>query len=93
MVVENDFVNIKEFNDISKKILHKIKNSENTRVLRGYKGNPCFVVENRDEIILELRPTENSNYMLYKRDSSGSLDPTQKFEELNAGLKHLSTLL
>lgn len=86
MVAKSNFIDGKEFSNVSKKLLKRIKSESDIRVLRGYKGKPCFVFETEKSIELELRPTDNSNYILYKRDYREVLEPNQKFENLNDGL-------
>lgn len=86
MDVEVDFIDTEEMDSQTKEFLQVLKEDESIRVLRGYKGMPSFVFENQDVIVGELRPTDNANYVLYKRHESEGLVAEEKVDDLNQGL-------
>ena len=87
MDVKVDFIDMEEFDSESKEFLEIINDDERVRMIRGYKGKPSFIIEKDDEVVAELRPTENSNYVLYKRSPSDGLVPEGKVDHLNQGLE------
>jgi len=86
MDVDVDFIDTEDIDSQTKEFLQVLKDDESIRVLRGYKGMPSFVFEEEDMIVGELRPTDNSNYVLYKRDESEGLVAEEKVDNLNQGL-------
>lgn len=87
MDVKVDFIDTEEFDSESKEFLEIMNDDERVRLIRGYKGKPSFILEEDDTVVAELRPTENSNYVLYKREASDGLVAKGKVDHLNHGLK------
>lgn len=83
---ENGFIDTGSLDSDTKEFLQVLKEDESIRVIRGYKGMPSFVVEDDDVIVGELRPTDNSNYILYRRNDSEGLVADKKADDLNQGL-------
>lgn len=83
---ENSFIDTGDLDSDTKEFLQVLKEDESIRVLRGYKGMPSFVVEDDDVIVGELRPTDNSNYILYRRNDCEGLVADKKADNLNQGL-------
>lgn len=83
---ENGFIDTGGLDSDTKEFLQVLKEDESIRVIRGYKGMPSFVVEDDDVIVGELRPTDNSNYILYRRNDSEGLVADKKADDLNQGL-------
>jgi hypothetical protein len=81
------FINNDVFDNVPQDLLSKLPVSINTDVVRGYGGNPAFVVEMGQEIVAEIRPTERMNYVLYTPADGGELSIHDAFQSLTAALK------